>query len=88
MNKKTSNAMKAAQRPTPEQLEEQKARALRQKLMSIAEGAYLALAQNPAFADKTPAECIARTMELAEAWMAEFYGLVRRDAAKGEEAEG
>lgn len=80
--------MKAAQRPTPEQLEEQKARALRQKLMSIAEGAYLALAQNPAFADKAPAECIARAVQLAEAWMTEFYGLVRRDPAKGEEAEG
>lgn len=83
MNKKTSNAMKAAKQPTPAQLEEQRARALRQKMMAIAEGTYLALAQNPAFADKAPAEVIARTMALAEAWMAEFYGLIKKKEAEG-----
>ena len=89
MNKKTSNAMKAAQRPTPEQLEEQKARVLRQKLMSIAEGIYIQLAGNSAFKPTDdPALLIARAVQLAEAWMAEFYGLVRKDPAKGEEAEG
>lgn len=83
MSKKTSNAMKAAQAPTPEQLAEQKARVLRQKLVAIAEGEYIALAGNPAYADKTPAELIARAMELAEAWMAEFYGLRRKEEEQG-----
>lgn len=79
--------MKAAQRPTPEQLEQERNRALRQKLMAIAEGTFVALAQNPAYADKTPAEVIARTMDLSEAWMAEFYGLVRKDPAKDGETQ-
>ena len=86
MNKKTSNAMKAAKQPTEEQLQAEKARALRQKLMAIAEGCFISVAGNPAFADKTPEECINRTMDLASEWMATFYGLIRKDKdEKGQE---
>lgn len=82
MNKKTSNAMKAAQRPTPEQLEAERARVLRQKMMAIAEGIYIQVAGNAAYADKNPQECIERTIALAEAWMGTFYGLVKKEEGK------
>lgn len=81
MNKKTTNTLKQVaemKKPSEAELAEAKNRALRQKLMAIAEGTYLALASNPTFADKTPAQLIARTMDLSEAWMAEFYGLVKQ----------
>ena len=86
MNKKTANALKAAKQPTEEQLQAEKARALRQKLMSMAEGCYFSLASNPAYADKAPHELVKRTMDLAEEWMSTFYGLVRKP--KEEETKG
>lgn len=88
MNKKTANAMKAVARKaaTPEQLADERTRALRQKLMSIAEGIYIQLAGNSAFKPTDdPALLIARAIQLAEAWMADVYGLVKKDAEAKEE---
>lgn len=83
MSKKTSNAMKAAQQPTPEQLAAEKARVLRQKLMAIAEGIYIQLAGNSAYATDAPEVLEQRAIELAERWMATFYGLVKKKEEKG-----
>lgn len=87
MNKKTANAMKAVARraATPEQLADERTRALRQKLMSVADAAFIQLAGNPAYADKTPAEVSERAVALAEQWMADVYGLVKKDAEAKEE---
>ena len=82
MNKKTSNAMKAAKEPTPEQLAAEKARVLRQKLVAIAEGIYIQLAGNSYFANNAPEVLEQRAIELAERWMATFYGLVKKEEKK------
>lgn len=64
--------------PTEEELAKQRERALKQKLMALAESAFLAMASNPALVDKDPKELLERAMLHAEAWMSEFYGLVRK----------
>ena len=87
MTKKTSNTMKAVEmnrKPTAEQLAAERTRALRQKLMAIAEAVYIQLAGNPAYADKKPAVLRDRAVALAEDWLAEIYGLRKKDDASAE----
>lgn len=87
MNKKTSNALKQAKQPTEEQLQAEKARVLRQKLMAMSESIYISLAQNSYFSNIEPAKLIERAMELSSKWMETFYGLVRKPAEEENENE-
>lgn len=87
MNKKTSNALKQAKQPTEEQLQAEKNRVLRQKLMAMSESIYIALAQNSYFSNLEPQVLIDRSIELASAWMKTFYGLVRKEETEENETE-
>lgn len=87
MTKKTTHAIKAAQaakQPTAAELAEARKRQLMQKLYSLTEATYIALAGNPAYADKTPAEIEQRATSLAERLMGSLYGLQRKEDAKAE----
>lgn len=75
---KTPIRPQAIKKPTEQELERQRTIALRQKMMSIAEASLIALAGNPAFASYDPKDISDRAFAIAETWMAEYYGLVKK----------
>lgn len=76
---KTPIQPQAIKKPTEQELAEQRNRALRQKMMSLAEAAYISLAANPACVSYDPKDIADRAFRLAETWMAEYYGLVKKE---------